>query len=149
MRKIAGISLAFVFLVFALRTFGSNTEAEEAGMKAAQAWLELVDSGKFEESWQEGAELFKNAVTKKDWAKTLREVRSPLGKVLKRTLKSKEYTKTLANAPAGEYVVIKYETSLEKMKSAIETATLMLDKDGKWRIIGYLIVPPEKDISVN
>jgi ribosomal protein S17E len=41
--------------------------------------------------------------------------------------------------PDGKYVVIKYDTSFENKKSAVETVTPMLDKDGKWRVAGYFI----------
>ncbi len=46
---------------------------------------------------------------------------------------------SLPGAPDGEYVVISYETSFTNKKSAIETVTPMLDKDGKWRVSGYFI----------
>ena len=59
--------------------------------------------------------------------------------MLKRSVKSKQYATSLPGAPDGEYVVIQYETSFEKKKSAIETVTPMLDKDGKWRVSGYYI----------
>jgi hypothetical protein len=63
----------------------------------------------------------------------------PLGKVLKRTIKSSQYATSLPGAPDGEYVVIQYETSFANKKSAVETITPMLDKDGKWRVSGYYI----------
>jgi hypothetical protein len=66
-------------------------------------------------------------------------VRKPLGKVIKRNVKSKQYTTSLPSVPDGEYVVIQYETSFENKESSIETVTPMLDKDGKWRVSGYYI----------
>jgi hypothetical protein len=59
--------------------------------------------------------------------------------LISRKLKSKKYTTSLPGAPDGKYVVIQYETSFEHKKSAIETVTPMLDKDGKWRVSGYYI----------
>jgi hypothetical protein len=66
-------------------------------------------------------------------------VRKPLGKVIKRSVKSKQYATSLPGAPDGEYVIIQYETSFEKKKVSIETVTPMLEKDGKWRVSGYYI----------
>jgi hypothetical protein len=43
------------------------------------------------------------------------------------------------SAPDGEYVVIQFEASFENKKSAIETVTPMLDKDGNWRVSGYYV----------
>ena len=42
----------------------SSSEAENAALKSAKAWLVLVDSEKYEESWEEAAEYFKGAVPK-------------------------------------------------------------------------------------
>jgi hypothetical protein len=63
----------------------------------------------------------------------------PLGKVILRQLKIKAYQTTLAGAPDGQYVVIQFETSFQNKRSAIETVTPMLDKDGQWRVSGYYI----------
>jgi len=54
-------------------------------------------------------------------------------------LKSASYTKTLPGAPDGEYVVIQYDSSFEHKQSAVETVIPMLDKDGQWRVSGYVI----------
>ena len=42
-----------------------------------------------------------------------------------------------AGAPDGEYVVIQFSASFAHKKSALETITPMLEKDGKWRVSGY------------
>ena len=44
-----------------------------------------------------------------------------------------------AGRPDGEYVVILYDTSFENKKSAVETVTQMIDKDGNWHVAGYYI----------
>ena len=120
-------------------TLQANEVAEKAAVTASSAWLSLVDEGNYAESWNEAAGLFKAAVTKEQWQESLKAFRVPLGKVVARKLKSKQYTKTLPGALDGEYVVIQYETTFQKKQSAIETITPMLDKDRKWRVSGYYI----------
>jgi hypothetical protein len=118
----------------------SNPDAEKAAVEAADAWLKLVDAGQYEKSWQEASEFFRNAVSQADWQKSIMEVfRKPLGKLVSRTLKSTDYTTTAPapGAPDGQYVIIQYDSSFENKKSAVETVTPMLDKDGKWRVAGY------------
>jgi len=66
-------------------------------------------------------------------------VSPPLGKVVSRKLRSRQYSEKLPGAPDGKYVVIQYETVFEKKASAVETITPMLDPDGVWRVSGYLI----------
>ena len=113
--------------------------AKKAAVTASNAWLSLVDEENYAESWNQAASLFKAAVPKEQWQTMVKAVRGSLGKVVARKLKSKQYTKTLPGAPDGEYVVIQYETTFENKKSAVETVTPMLDKDGKWGVVGYYI----------
>lgn len=117
----------------------SNPEAEKAATEAAGAWLALLDSGKYSESWQECAELFRKLVTKDRHEEATKALRTSLGKVLSREIKSTLYTTTAPGAPDAQYVIIQYKTSFENKKSAVETVTPMLDKDGKWRVSGYYI----------
>jgi hypothetical protein len=117
----------------------AQQKPEQFAQQSADAWLTLVDSGKYVDSWQEASQLFKAHVTKEQWKSALTATRDPLGKLLSRKLKSATYSETLPGAPDREYVVIQYETSFEHKQSAIETITPMLDKDGMWRISGYYI----------
>ncbi len=117
----------------------SNPDAEKAALQCAQTWLALVDAEKYPESWDQAAELFRAAVTKQEWDKTLQGLKKPLGKTVSRKLKSKKYTTTAPGAPDGQYVIIQYQTSFERKTVAIEVITPMLDKDGKWRVFGYFV----------
>ena len=110
-----------------------------AGLDSAGAWLTLVDAGQYDKSWDQAASLFKESLSKDQWVKSLQTARMPLGKVISRTSTSTTYTTSLPGVPDGKYVVIKYDTSFENKKSAVETVTPMLDKDGKWRVSGYFI----------
>jgi hypothetical protein len=133
------LALAILSLLFTVSSLHANEVAEKAAVTASGAWVSLVDEGNYAESWNQTSALFKAAVTREQWQQSLKAVRAPLGKVVTRKLKSKQYTKTLPGASDGEYVVIQYETTFEKKQSAIETITPMLDKDGKWRVSGYYI----------
>jgi len=117
----------------------AQQKPEELAQRSAGAWLGLTDTGKYAESWDEAAQLFKNAIAKEQWSEKVKGARAPLGKLLSRKLKSATYAKTLPGAPDGEYVVIRYDTSFENKASAVETIVPMLDKDGKWRVSGYYI----------
>jgi hypothetical protein len=131
--------LILALLAFTATIVQAQQKPEQLAQQSSDAWLALVDSGKYADSWQEGAQYLKGAVTKDQWQSMLRAARDPLGKMTSRKFKSATYTTTLPGAPDGEYVVIQYETSFEHKKSAVETVTPMLDKDGKWRVSGYFI----------
>jgi hypothetical protein len=117
----------------------AESDKEREALSAALKWFSLVDEGKYAESWKEAAEYFRNAVKQEEWEQSLQGVRKPLGKLLSRKVKSATYKTALPGAPDGEYIVIVFSTSLENKKSATETVTPMMDKDGKWRVSGYYI----------
>jgi hypothetical protein len=132
------------FVLAALQGSAAAAEGELANKKAAavavaKAWLALVDEGKYAESWDDAAELFQGAVPKGQWVQQLGGARDPLGKVLKRELKSNAYKTSLPGAPDGEYVVVQFETSFANKKAALEIVTPMLEEDGGWRVSGYFI----------
>jgi hypothetical protein len=139
MKKIFAITAWLLVLSAFCQILLADQSKEEAAVSASQAWLALVDAGNYQESWQQAAEFFKNAVTQNQWESSMHAYRKPLGSVLARNLMMKKYTNTLPGAPDGEYVVIQYQTSFENKASAVETVTPMLDTDGKWRVSGYYI----------
>lgn len=119
-----------------------KAEREEetlAAQTAAETWLEYVDAAEYEKSWDAASAYLKGVVPKASLAQSLNGVRTPLGKTVKRTLKSADYATSLPGAPDGEYVVITYETSFEHKQQAVETITPMKEHDGTWRVSGYFI----------
>jgi hypothetical protein len=142
--KLVSLALTlFLALVFWPQHASAQTQTqpkpEELAQKSAEAWLALTDSGKYAESWEQASSSFRNAVTKDGWVSQITPVRDPLGKVVSRKLASATYVKDPPNAPAGEYVVIRYNTDFENRAGSIETVPMVLDKDGKWRTAGYWI----------
>jgi len=140
--KLASITLFAVFAAVAWMPKGvsqTSQRPEDLAMASAQSWLALIDSGKYAESWQETSAAFKASLTQEQWIGTVKSVRSQFGKVLSRKVKSAKYTTSLPGAPDGEYVVIQFDSSFANKKSAIETLTPALDKDGKSRVSGYFI----------
>ncbi|HUA13695.1 MAG TPA: DUF4019 domain-containing protein [Verrucomicrobiae bacterium] len=136
--KTNSVSLLAVALILCTSAF-AQAKPEQLAQQSAEKWLALVDAGKYSESWDSAAQLFKNAVAKDQWQSMLHAARGPLGKVVSRKLKSAQYTKSLPGAPDGQYVVIQYDTTFENKQSAVETITPMLDTDGQWRVSGYFI----------
>ena len=135
--KLASISLLTVLLC--VSALAQSQKSEQLAQTSSDAWLTIVDSGRYANSWDETAQSFKAAVTKEQWQTALDTNRAPQGKVLSRKFKSATYTKNPPSAPEGEYVVIQYDTDFEHKPGAVETVVPNLDKDGKWRVSGYFI----------
>jgi len=117
----------------------SAEDPQAAAQVAADSWLKIVDAGDYALSWQQASKLFKGAVTQEQWAQSLKGARAPLGKLVSRKVKARQYTEKLPGAPDGKYVVIQFDTVFENKPSAVETVTPMLDPDGTWRVSGYYI----------
>lgn len=132
-------SLVLLFVLMLSTVAFCQQRPEELATESAQHWLEMVDSGNYAASWDQAAPVFKNAVSKEQWARAMQNTRVPLGKVLSRTVKSAVYTTSLPGVPDGHYVVIQFESSFEYKKSAIETVTLSQGEDGQWQVSGYFI----------
>jgi hypothetical protein len=111
----------------------------QPAVAAAEAWLALVDQGKYDESWTNSAAFFRSKVPQAAWKKQIESARALFGKFEKRRLKINHALTSLPGAPEGKYVLIQYDASFEKDKHLVETVTPMLDPDGKWRISGYFI----------
>ncbi|PKN11824.1 MAG: hypothetical protein CVU69_10810 [Deltaproteobacteria bacterium HGW-Deltaproteobacteria-4] len=136
--KIACLIIVSMTL-FAVSGAMADSEKEKVAETVTLKWLKLIDEGRYADSWNETAPLFKNSVKKDQWEQSLQTVREPLGKLIYREVKSKAHKTSLPGAPDGQYVIIQFEASFENKKSAIETVTPMLDKDGNWRVSGYYI----------
>lgn len=133
------MTFSTLLLLFLLLPRAQGRPEEQLAEKSARTWLGIVDEGNYDQSWDQAAELFRGAVTKADWAKAMNGARKPLGRLLSRKLKSSTYAESLPGAPDGKYVLLQFDTSFENKKSAVETVTPMLDRDGAWRVSGYFI----------
>jgi hypothetical protein len=144
-KMIAKTILAILMVIVICGASADRTEAEDRNadvqqaIKATDAWLKLLDDGKYRESWEQAASFFKEKVTAEEWEKMAHEARAPLGALLSRKFKLAAYATALPGAPSGQYVVIEYDASYANNKSVIDKVTPMLDDDGQWRVSGYWI----------
>ena len=123
-------------MVFAAVLFAApaNDQAALTGM----AWLKLIDSGKYADSWREASTYFRSRVPQKQWVTTVQSVRAPLGALVSRKQRSITFTTTMPGAPDGSYAVIVYDTSFQNKASAMEQLTVVVDRDA-WCTAGYFI----------
>jgi hypothetical protein len=66
-----------------------------------------------------------------------RAQREPMGKVTSRALEASQYAKNPQNFPPGEYVELKYKTSLDNAPSGEELLQLVKTSDGSWKVGAY------------
>jgi Protein of unknown function (DUF4019) len=106
---------------------------------AADAWLEQLDAGEVEASWEATSSLFRQVVDLAHWRESFEKVRSIFGRTLTRELSDVRYTTTVPGAPDGDYVISEYAAELERKKEAVETVVAMREADGGWRVGGYFV----------
>jgi hypothetical protein len=116
-----------------------HADDERKARERADVWLSLVDQGQYAESWEAAAKLFQSSTDKDQWAEALQGARTPLGSASSRNLRAAEYKTQLEGAPAGEYVVVHYESAFEKKPAAREIVTLRKQTDSSWKVAGYFI----------
>ena len=137
MKRKVIFGVAIAILLLAGISWAANAEKEKAAITITEKWLVLIDTGKYSESWLEANEYFRNSVKKDQWDKTVQSVRTSIGKVISRKLKTKIYKTALPGEPQGQYIIIQYATSFQNKKSATEEVVAMLDKNGRWKVSGY------------
>jgi hypothetical protein len=131
--------LVAIISTLALTAVSQNSSAKSGAEKTGLQWLGMIDNGAFAGSYDSAAAMFKAAVTEQKWIHSLDAVRTPLGSLVSRKLRSATYATELPGAPDGEYVVMQFNSSFNLKKQAVETLTMALDKDGQWRASGYFI----------
>src|SRR5437763_5297842 len=59
---------------------GEQAAATAPATRQADQWLKLLDAGRFDESWSDAAEVFREGVTRDDWVAQLGAMRGRLGR---------------------------------------------------------------------
>lgn len=130
----AATSLPQAMLAPVADTMPSSTAQTAEIEGTARRFLELVDQGKWDESYALTAPSFQKLNTAKVWADVSNKVRPPLGAVVSRTFLSHEDVPT---PPAG-YEIVKFRTSFANKPDAVEKVSLER-VGGSWRVAGVYI----------
>lgn len=125
-------------ILLALAITAGEPATAQADLTTANAWVNLVDAKRWDESWSAAGTLFKTQMPQARWASTIEPVRKPLGPVLSRNLKGVTKAKTLPGAPDGDYEIVQFDTSFANKAAATETVVLAHEPSG-WKVDGYFI----------
>jgi Protein of unknown function (DUF4019) len=111
--------------------------AEKAAQTVAEFWLPLLDSQKYEESWEALSPKTKEQYSKRQWEVGMMGFRKPLGKLKSRTFNKVIYIKSLQGYPDYEGAIVRFDSVYENKESVIELVGIIHDKDGTWRVLLY------------
>jgi hypothetical protein len=115
------------------------SDAAQPAVMVAEKWLQSIDNGHYAESWNTASIYFHDAITRDKWISVLEAHRQPLGDLVSRRAVSARRMAEMPGAPDGQYVLMQFATVFANKKSATETVTFMLEKDGHWKEAGYYI----------
>jgi len=104
---------------------------------AALTWLGLLDEGRFEDAWREGAPLLRDGVTQERWVAATRRLRDELGRIASRAVIDKAYHRQIEGGPDGTYFTLRIRTALVGAGERIEIVTLTAGADGQYRTVAY------------
>lgn len=143
--RIAVLTLLLTASYTAYAQDAPDTSAkQDSAEAAAEDWLALVDSAAYDDSWQKAAPVFQSGIGQDQWAQTLQQVSAQVGSIENRMLQDSQYRTTLPNAPEGEYVVLQYVSSFERLPQAMEMVVMTKTGVGDWQAAGYQVVPAQQ-----
>lgn len=108
---------------------------------AAETWLQLLDGGRFHDSWTQAGSLFQRAVSPEQWEQAVRQARRGMGAPIERKVDRVVHSTSLPGAPAGEYIVVEFRSIYEAHPQAVETVVLRNEGEEGWRVVGSFIRP--------
>lgn len=142
LRSTALACLLASLLVLALLRAAATEPAKPPATaeEAALAWLALVDSGGYAESFEAASPHVREKATLAQWIAGLERMRGPLGPLVSRRLERQTLLPEVLDGPKGHYIALLYTSRFERAERAGERVTCFADASG-WRVLGYSAGP--------
>jgi hypothetical protein len=122
----------------------TKEQKQAAGVKAANTWIALLDNGKYGDAWKQLSPSQQPSGSKDKWQSDVSRYRKQIGKLHDRKIMGAAYTTQLpGGGEPGEYVIVTFLSSYERLGSAVEVVVSQLLPDGTWVISGYSIRPAD------
>jgi hypothetical protein len=143
MKILATLVVAFVACTSIAQTM---IPAQREALYAAERWLVPLDAQRYGDAWAMASESFKAKVARDTFRVGIAKIRKDYGKVEKRSgermaFRGERPAPDQGDAPVktGSEVAILFDTLFAGQKQAQEEVTMVLEKDGIWRVAGYYI----------
>jgi hypothetical protein len=139
---LAGI---FCLLLTAMpKALASAEDQIDSALASAKTWVAQIDAGQYDDSYAFGSDAMHDKVAQTRWGQVLKALRTPWGPVVSRKQISHVYKPNGFEKSEGEFMVITYDTSFQKLGEATEIVVLKWE-GGKWRGAGYNAQPKMPD----
>lgn len=135
----AVLIVACIFMIlYPLYNEKVDTEKVAQTEPVAEAFLQLLDQGKYAESWQSAAKLMQDKITQKEWVEKLSKARELSGEFVARERKDASYSTEAQDSPDGEYIMLTYSSNFKKVNDVSEYVTVALEGT-RWKVAGYFM----------
>jgi hypothetical protein len=139
----------------------ADTDAISVATESAEAWLELVDDGDYDEAWDAGSTFLRGVIERGAYTNNLREVRAPhrlsarrIASVEPRT-SFQDLAGLFKNLPDGKYLMFRFtskarpargdmrsrDISSRKPQDMVETLIMVEEAEGSWKPSFYFLTP--------
>ena len=112
-----------------------TVEDQEKARAAAEAFLNKVDSGRYEETWTDVSPELRKRSSQFAWTTMLKGVRGMLGKVDTRQSRAFGFTSTIEDLPVGRYAVFEFTGTVSD--STLFEKVVLQRVGERWMILGY------------
>ena len=117
----------------------AEKRANESDARAAALhWLQLLDSGDYEEAFEFEAQDFRMSRTQAQFVRLMQARRAPFGKTIERKFIGAAHVEKFVGAPEGNYESVLFKTNFERKNPTAERVILIKQSAG-WRVIDYKI----------
>ena len=110
----------------------------EAVNNTALEFLQMIDAGKYADSWLIADPYLQKAIPQQDWKEKLIKIRAALGPIVDRSLEDVNFTAATKELPESEFLLLEYNSEFE-VKTMNEVVTVVLGSDNRWRVVGYFV----------
>jgi serine/threonine-protein kinase len=116
----------------------AHSAEEREAQREALGFLQYLDQGRYADSYSYTSAIIRAKMNAAQFEQEIKKDRAPLGAKQTRKLLNATYATSLSGAPAGQYVVLQYNTDFAKKKDAVETLTMSYE-NGYWRVAGWFV----------
>ncbi len=130
--------------VGAILAVSSARAATEEPTSSAWQWLELLDHGKYAQSYAEGSALFRARISERSWESKVAIFHDAVGEIVWRDVLGVSSLADLEGMPRGQYAVVHYKSKFahtapdkSQTKSEHQETVTLLWENGLWRVATY------------
>lgn len=132
---------ALVCSISATAADSKSSDPNVAVVASVQVWLKEIDTGQFQQSWDESSTWFHRICTSEEWIADMTRIRGHSGECTGRKQTKMEFQSDPPphrGSATGEWAYVHFDSSFENGKRT-ELVALMKEADGAWKVAGYAI----------